>query len=42
MDYQNNEILNKFRGSLLGLAVGDTLDVPLEFQPPAHLNPSLT
>lgn len=39
MDYLNNEILNKFRGSLLGLAVGDTLGVPLEFQPPGTFEP---
>lgn len=35
----NNEIINKFRGSLIGLAVGDALGVPLEFQPPGTFEP---
>jgi len=35
----NKEITNKFRGSLIGLAVGDALGVPLEFQPPGTFEP---
>jgi len=35
----NKEILNKFKGSLLGLAVGDALGVPLEFQSPGTFEP---
>ncbi len=35
----NKEITNKFRGSLIGLAVGDALGVPLEFQSPGTFEP---
>jgi ADP-ribosyl-[dinitrogen reductase] hydrolase len=33
------DILSRFRGSLLGLAVGDALGAPVEFEPPGSFQP---
>lgn len=33
------EIINRFRGSMIGLAVGDALGVPLEFRSPGTFKP---
>ncbi len=35
----NKEMINRFRGSLIGLAIGDALGVPLEFQAPGTFEP---
>jgi ADP-ribosyl-[dinitrogen reductase] hydrolase len=35
----NKEIMDRFRGSLIGLAVGDALGVPLEFRSPGTFQP---
>ena len=32
-------ILNKYRGSLIGLAVGDAMGMPVEFMPPGQFEP---
>ncbi|HIH88300.1 TPA: ADP-ribosylglycohydrolase family protein, partial [Candidatus Bathyarchaeota archaeon] len=33
------DVLSRFRGGLLGLAVGDALGAPVEFEPPGSFPP---
>lgn len=33
------DLLNRYRGSLLGLAIGDALGAPIEFRPPGTFDP---